>query len=71
MTRNEHMALCKRRALEYLDQGDIMNAVTSMLTDLAKHEETAGVGTAMAQLGMLYIMNSDRAGARRFIEGFN
>lgn len=71
MDRTEHLEWCKKRALEYLDQGDIANAVTSMLSDLGKHDETRGVGEKMAMLGMLAITSGDTAEARRFITGFN
>ena len=69
-SRSEHLAWCKRRALEYLDAGDVMNAVTSMASDLGKHPEI-GCNAALMQLGMLYIMQRDTDGARRWIEGFN
>lgn len=72
MTRSEHMDWCKKRALEYLDRGDISNAVTSMMSDLQKHPETKlRDGSPLTMLGMMAIMNEDNAGARRFIEGFN
>ena len=71
MTRQEHLQWCKDRALEYLDKGDLVNAIASILSDLSKHDETRGIGEKLGQLGMLYVMNHDNAGARRFIEGFN
>jgi len=71
MTRAEHLEWCKQRAREYLERGDINQAVTSMLSDLSKHDETRHAGEAMAPVGMLYLMNRDADGARRFIEGFN
>jgi hypothetical protein len=70
--RAEHLRECKRCALEYLDEGDVMNAVTSMLSDLDKHPGTRlGPGSVLVQLGMLTIIDRDEEGARRFIEGFN
>ena len=69
-TREEHLAICKRRALEYLDAGDVHNAVASMLSDLSKHDETAGVNNGVAMRGLLYVRDHDVAGARRWIEGF-
>ena len=72
MTRQEHMNWCKQRALKYLDAGDVQEAVTSMLSDLSKHPETKlPDGSPLNMLGMMTIMEHDRAGARRFIEGFN
>jgi hypothetical protein len=40
MTRDEHLAWAKKRALEYLDAGDPSQAFTSMLSDLGKHPDT-------------------------------
>ena len=69
-TRQEHLDWCKQRAREYLNRGDIRNGVTSMLSDLSKHPETAPIGEKMGSLGMLYIINHDALGARQFVEGF-
>ena len=71
MTRAEHIEWCKASALEYLDAGDVQNAIASMLSDLSKHDETRDVGKAMGPIGMLAVMSNDHAQARRFIEGFN
>jgi hypothetical protein len=72
MTRAEHLAWCKKRAHEYLDQGDITQAVTSMLSDLGKHPETAvRPGSPLNQLGLLACMSGDQREAARFIDGFN
>jgi hypothetical protein len=70
-TRDEHLAWCKERAREYLDKGDVLQGVTSMLSDLNKHPDTRGVSAKMSVLGVFYITNHDLAGARRFVEGFN
>lgn len=71
MTRAEHIAFCKRRAHEYLQRGDVRNAIASMLSDLSKHPDTAAVGSAMGAVGRLCILTLDREGAARFIDGFN
>jgi hypothetical protein len=71
-TRAEHLTFCKQRANEYIDQGDIPNAVTSMASDLGKHPETEG--HPGITLGMMMLMSgnlSDPREARRFIDGFN
>ena len=39
-TAEEHLAWCKKRALEYLDAGELANAFTSMLSDMDKHPDT-------------------------------
>lgn len=72
-SREEHLEWCKARAREYLDQRDIMNAVTSMLSDLEKHPETSIKGESGAYLywlGVLAVNSGDVGEARRFIEGF-
>lgn len=72
MTRQEHLQWCKDRALEYVERGDITNAIASMSGDLRKHPETqdhAGI-----QLGMMLLVGgrmNTKEDARRFIEGFN
>jgi hypothetical protein len=70
ITRDEHIRRCKQRALEYLNRGDCANAITSMLSDLSKHDETRELGNHMAPLGLLYAINQDFRDCRRFIEGF-
>lgn len=75
MTREEHMRWCKDRAMDYVNRGDLVNAVASMMSDLSKHEETATSATgALAGLGLLAAMqaqNGDRDGVVRYIKGFN
>ena len=72
MTRAEHLAWCKERALAYIDRGQCMEGLTSMMSDLDKHDETRGhagnlIGLQMMMAGML----KDPHEARRFIEGYN
>lgn len=69
MTRDEHMEWCKKRALEYVDRNPV-EAVTSMLSDLSKHEETKGIGYKMAMFGIMFASKSPQQ-AKQFIEGFN
>ena len=71
-TRKEHLDWCKRRALEYVDNGDVQQAFTSMASDLRKHPET--VDHAGIELGMMQLMAgmlSTPQEMQRFIEGFN
>lgn len=71
-TREEHLAWCKKRALEYVDHGDVQNAFASMASDLDKHEATRG--HAGSRLGMMMLMSGQLASPdamRRFIEGFH
>ncbi len=71
-TRAEHLAWCKKRALEYVDAGDNQQAFASMASDLGKHPETEGHGAI--QLGMMMLMGGHLESAhkmREFINGFN
>jgi hypothetical protein len=70
MTRDEHLAWCKTRALEYLNRGEAANAVASLGSDLTKHPGTDFFGPEIMMVGMLYAKNEDIAGLRRWIEGF-
>ena len=71
-SRAEHLEHCKRLAREYLAEGDGMNAVTAMLSDLQKHPETRlDDGGMLTLLGMRAILSGDIEQCRRFIEGFN
>ncbi len=68
-TREEHMAWCKRRALEYLPNNPL-EAMTSMISDLTKHPETKGhAGLRISP--MFYGAHNDQQAVRRWIEGFN
>lgn len=72
MTRTEHLAWCKERALEYVDNSDLKQAFNSIMSDLRKHPETkTHVGI---QLGMTLSLNSmleTPEQMREFINGFN
>ena len=72
MTRAEHMAWCKERALQYCDNGNPQEAFASMMSDIRKHPETEN--HAGIQLGMMLMMSgklSSNDEVRKFIEGFN
>jgi uncharacterized membrane-anchored protein len=68
-TRDEHLAWAKERAREYLDAGDLLNAVTSMGSDLDKHPEL-GCNAYLLMAGALDAQNGEREKVRRWIEGF-
>lgn len=71
MSREEHLAWCKERALEYLEKGDLRGAITSMLSDLSKHPETKGIGEKMGPYGMFLLVEwKGPEEIRHFIEGF-
>jgi len=71
MTREEHLQWCKDRALQYVQDRKLSEAVASMMSDLNKHPETAISNPFLTQLGMMEVMNGNTAGVRRWIEGFN
>ena len=68
-TREEHLEWCKQRAREYLDAGDLHNAVTSMGSDLDRHPEL-GINAYLLMAGGLAAQQGDREAVRRWIEGF-
>jgi hypothetical protein len=72
MTRAEHMAWCKQRALEYVNRGDLTDAYASMSSDLGKHPETEG--HAAISLGLMLMMGGHLGTPQKmrdFINGFN
>jgi len=71
ISRSEHLKWCKRRALEYVDRGELQNAIASMASDLRKHsawQNSEGVTVAIAD-AMLFMRTPDQI--RRWVEGFN
>jgi hypothetical protein len=74
MNRDEYLAWAKRRALKYLDEGDLTNAFISMLSDLKKHpqlEKHAGIEIGMISMVALQGWITNPVEVRRWIEGFN
>ncbi len=71
MNAAEHFAWAKGRALEYVEAGDGASALGSLLSDLGKHEGTAGIllDPALRMLFAGELMLGSVEGARRFIEG--
>jgi hypothetical protein len=72
MTRAEHLAWCKQRALAYVDAGDVQQAFTSMASDLGKHPETANVDIQMLGMSLMMSGHLDTPDKMRdWINGFN
>jgi hypothetical protein len=71
MTRAEHLAWCKERALEYLDMGDRVNAMASMISDLGKHPETARSLESTRPIALFELVHGDERSIRSFIEDFD
>jgi len=72
MTRQEHLDWCKKRAIEYLDNGDVIQAWSSMVSDLTQHQETSKHSAISLGAQLLFAghLSSD-AEMRKFILGFN
>ena len=75
MTRSEHMAWAKQRALDFLKNDtpkSLVDAFGSMASDLSKHKETAGhSGIGLGAMLQLTGHLSTKEQMREFIEGFN
>ena len=69
VTRDEHLEWCRQRALEYVEIGDLDQAVSSMLSDLLKHEEIV-LNPILAMVG-LYSVQLGTEDVKRWINGFN
>lgn len=72
LTREQHLAWCKERALRELDAGDMTGAVVSMVSDLGKWERPLYDTDTMEILtadGVLFRQTPDQV--RNWIEGFN
>jgi hypothetical protein len=62
LTRDEHLAWCKRRALEYIGAGDLGQAVVGMASDLKTHPDTDNPAlNGLAMIGMMYVTDGDGA----------
>jgi len=72
MNRQEHLEWCKKRALEYVDMGDMSQAFASMLSDLRKHPETENHPAMKmgAQMMFANLLTTSKE-MREFINGFN
>ena len=72
MTRTEHLQWAKDRAIELLDGGERLQAFTSMVSDLTKHDDLRD--HVAINLGAMLIaaghMKTD-GDTRNWIEGFN
>lgn len=72
MNRQEHLEWSKKRALEYLDDGDLQQALISMFSDLGKHTELANhVGIELGMMLLVAGQLSTSNQVRDFIMGFN
>jgi hypothetical protein len=63
------MAWSKQHALEYVDSGCLLEAISSMGSDLGRHPETK-MDSFLLMAGAMYALDGDVDGVRRWIEGF-
>lgn len=78
MTRDEHLAWAKKRALEYVEQGAVADGIASFMSDAQKDmgsglivDVTKPASGMLFQLGLMHAMSGNRVEARRWIEGWN
>jgi hypothetical protein len=69
MSRAEHLAWAKARALEYVGRGDLVDAVALMVSDMNNHPEL-NVDSMLAYIGASRAQDNDVAGVRHWIEDF-
>lgn len=70
MTRDEHLAWVRQRALAELDAGSVVNAIASLQSDLGKHPATTrhdAITTSMILAATGRLGNETQL--RAFIEG--
>jgi hypothetical protein len=65
--RDKYVELCKRRAFDYLDQGDLKYAVASIIGNMNARADCR-LPDHLATLGIALLMGSDVPGLRLLIE---
>jgi len=71
VTRNEHLAECKKRALKVLETGKLKDAVASMASGLREHPETIDMACEFVTFdGMLAASKGNEESVRRWIMAF-
>ena len=74
MNRSEHLSWAKGRALAYLEHGQLENALSSFLSDMSKHPQTAqhmALSGPLGAEGLDAVQRRDGARLKQWIEGFN
>jgi hypothetical protein len=72
ITQDEHIEWCKKRALEYLDRGEVSQAFTSMLSDVRKHPDCENHPGLLMGAGFMLLPGwiDNPVEVRRWIVGF-
>lgn len=73
MTRDEHIAACKERSLKILEDGDVREAFTVMLSDVPRHPDTKNHIGCEIGVGFMLLPGwiDNPVEVRRWIVGFN
>ena len=72
MNKKEHLEWSKKRALEYVDAGNLALAYSSMVSDLNNHEELADHPSIELGMQLIIIDELDTPDKmRKFINDFN
>jgi hypothetical protein len=66
--RDKYVERCKQRAFDYLDQGDLENAVASFVSNMNARPDCR-LPSYLASLGLLLLMANDSLGWRTLIDG--
>lgn len=69
MTRDEHVRWARDRAFQYLDAGDLDQALASMTSDLSNHPQTEDIARSFGPLGFIAYSRGPVA-LRAYISGF-
>jgi len=68
MPRDKYVERCKQRAFDYLDRGDLKNAVASFASSMNARPDCE-LPHHLAMLGVSLLMGNDALGWRTLIEG--
>ena len=68
MPRDKYVERCKQRALDYLDRGDLRNAVDSLVSNMNARPDCE-LPSYLATLGASLLTANDAPGWRTLIEG--
>jgi len=69
MSRDKYVERCKQRAFDYLDRGDLENAVASFVSIMNARRDCE-LPEHLAALGVFLLMANDAPGWRTLIQGF-
>lgn len=69
MTRDKYVERCKQRAFDYLDRGELRNAVASFVNNMNARPDCE-LPHHLAALGVLLLMGNDALGWKALIEEF-